>query len=234
MSNRSFEKTITIDAPVEAVWKALTDAERITRWFAPEARVTPGAGGSIWMSWGPGFEGDAKITIWDEHRHLRTEDAKKPMAVDYVLEAQGGGSTTLRLVQSFGEGNWDDEFEGTNLGWTIFLDTLKAFLERRSDAGCRQAIVMCPVSGTLDEAFGRVRAALDRTLGGREVWSLPPKGRIVEVDALDTRAYVTLERFGGQAYLFFNAFIYAAPTPRLDPAELEARVRPALEAAARG
>ena len=52
---RSIEKAVTIDAAPDAVWKALTDAEEITRWFAPDARVTPGQGGKVWLSWGEGM-----------------------------------------------------------------------------------------------------------------------------------------------------------------------------------
>ncbi len=48
---RAVEREIEIDAPVGAVWKALTDAEELTRWFPLNAGVTPGVGGSVWMSW---------------------------------------------------------------------------------------------------------------------------------------------------------------------------------------
>ena len=50
---RTIEKELEIDAPIEAVWKALTDAEELTNWFPLEARVKPGVGGSIWRleSW---------------------------------------------------------------------------------------------------------------------------------------------------------------------------------------
>ena len=32
---------IDIDAPVDAVWKALSDAEEVTRWFATRAAIEP-------------------------------------------------------------------------------------------------------------------------------------------------------------------------------------------------
>ena len=41
---RLVERTLKVNAPVEAVWKALAEADEIARWFAPEARVQPGAG----------------------------------------------------------------------------------------------------------------------------------------------------------------------------------------------
>lgn len=34
---RSIETEILIDSPVEAVWKALAEAEELMRWFPPQA-----------------------------------------------------------------------------------------------------------------------------------------------------------------------------------------------------
>jgi uncharacterized protein YndB with AHSA1/START domain len=60
------ENQIEIAAPVEAVWKALTQSEELKRWFPLEAQATPGEGGKITLSWGPGFEGTSQIEAWDE------------------------------------------------------------------------------------------------------------------------------------------------------------------------
>lgn len=145
MKTRTFETQIEIDAPVETVWKALTEAEEITRWFAPQARTKPGVGGHIWMSWGAPWEGENKIEIWEPGRHLRTSwpwappqaegaaEAGKPvpLTVDYYLESRGG-KTVLRLVHSgFGYGaGWDDEFDGISRGWAYELRSLRFYLER--------------------------------------------------------------------------------------------------------
>ena len=144
MKTRSVETQIEINAPVEAVWKALTEAEEITRWFAPEAKSTPGVGGVIWMSWGAPWEGESKIEIWEPNRHLRTSwpfapprpqggesPAAIPLAVDYYLESRGG-KTILRLVHSgFGSGvGWDEEYDGVRRGWPFELRSLRHYLER--------------------------------------------------------------------------------------------------------
>ncbi len=67
---RAIEKEITIRATADAVWKALTDAGELVRWFAPEARVTPGPGGAIFVSWGPGMEGEQKISLWEKAKSI--------------------------------------------------------------------------------------------------------------------------------------------------------------------
>ncbi len=249
--SRSYEKKITINASPEQVWRALTDGEMIRGWFAADARVTPGEGGSIWMSWGPGFEAETKIAIWEENRRLSTRSPNRPVAVDYLLEGKDG-TTTLRLVQSFGEGDdWDDEYNSTQLGWTIFLDNLKSLLEERPTATCRQACIMLPVDGTPEDVIAKVlgvrgagigvrpagepfvaKTALGDELRGRVVFT-HEKGWAAELTDLDTRVYLTVESAGGKCFLFFCAMVYARPTPKVDLAQLEARFRTLLEGAAR-
>ncbi len=70
-STRSIELEIEIEATPDAVWKALSEGEEVRRWFSPEARVTPGVGGSIWLSWGEGVAGEGAIDIWEPGRRIR-------------------------------------------------------------------------------------------------------------------------------------------------------------------
>jgi hypothetical protein len=44
---RRIENEIEVAAPAEEVWKALTDAGELARWFPLEAHVTLGLGGKI-------------------------------------------------------------------------------------------------------------------------------------------------------------------------------------------
>ena len=69
---RSHEHQIIIDAPVEAVWKALTDAEELTRWLCDKARVIPGEGGRMWSAWGESeLQSDGKIIeVWEPGKRL--------------------------------------------------------------------------------------------------------------------------------------------------------------------
>ena len=57
---RAIEKEIELNAPVEAVWMALTDGKELARWFPLEARVTPGVGGEVFLSVGRLVPGDGK------------------------------------------------------------------------------------------------------------------------------------------------------------------------------
>ena len=131
--SREVRKEIEIAADTQTVWQALTNADELARWFPVEARITPGLGGSIWLSWGGGTEGTAPITHWEAGRRLQWTEDRGPhkLAVDFYLEARGG-TTVVRVVQSgFGDSaDWDDEVHMTEGGWSYFVAHLKWYLER--------------------------------------------------------------------------------------------------------
>ena len=165
-TGRSVEARVDIAAPVEAVWNALTKAEELTRWFPLDARVSPGKGGSIWISWGPPFEGASTIEIWEPNRRLKltqgqesTEPQKEavPLSIDYVLEGRGG-TTTLRLVQSgFGEGSeWDDQYDGTRRGWQFELRSLAHYLEHHRGTPRRVGWSRRAVAVSREQAWERL------------------------------------------------------------------------------
>src|SRR5215831_9196636 len=148
-ARRQHETTIEIDAPIEEVWKAITDAVAMSRWFAPKMTVEPGVGGFVIADWGQGIEWKTSIEIWEPNRHLRLVETRdhfigaSPVAEtfepcrliqDYYLDS-AGGKTVLRLVHSgFGSGeNWDIEYEGTRGGWAGCFFRMKLGLEQHCD-----------------------------------------------------------------------------------------------------
>ena len=160
MSRQVVKETAIAATPGE-VWQALTDARELTRWFPVEARVEPGLGGSIWLSWGEGAGGEAPITAWEPGRRFEWTETRGPikLAVDFHLEARGG-STVVRLVQSgFGDGpEWDDEFHMVTGGWAYFMTHLKWYLERHR--GIQRDLISFreKVSLPRDDVFGRLVA----------------------------------------------------------------------------
>lgn len=158
---RVIETTLEIAAPVDAVWKAITDARELERWFPLRARVTPGVGGEVFMSWGPPWEGGSRIEVWEEGRRLRTrgflEHGDRSL-VEYTLEARGG-RTLLRLVHSgFAHGtDWDDELiGGTERGWRYELRSLRHYLERHAGKDRSAIWPRAQVSGGAAEVWRRL------------------------------------------------------------------------------
>ena len=167
--SRSITKEVVVDAPPDVVWRTLTDAEELMRWFPVEARVEPGLGGSVWLSWGGGTEGTAPITCWEPGRRFGWTESREAhkLAVDFHIEGQGG-RTVVRLVQSgFGDGpEWDDEFHMTQGGWNYFLEHLRWYLERHRG---RPRDLICfrePIALSRPEALARLTRSLG--LGGPE------------------------------------------------------------------
>ena len=163
MPDRKHEFEIPIAASPDEVWKAISEGPEITKWFAPDARVTPGEGGAVWLSWGPGMEGEAKISIWEPGRRLQTTEgpAENPKTVDYFIETRDGG-TVLRLVHSgFGaDAKFDDEYESTDGGWRTFLAMLQFGLERHPGVRHANATVFRFLDMPVTAVWRRLAAAM--------------------------------------------------------------------------
>lgn len=134
--SRAAERTLEIDAPVEAVWKALTDADELIRWFPTAAEVGEGVGGAIRLRWRDLYDFRSVVDVWEPGEHLRYAfpgDGPGPVVTDYWLEGRGG-RTVLRVVTSgFGEGDdWDEFLDGVRHGWDFELRSLRHYLERHA------------------------------------------------------------------------------------------------------
>jgi uncharacterized protein YndB with AHSA1/START domain len=172
---RAFEMSLDLAASPEEVWRALTVAEELVRWFPVDARVTPGAGGSMMWSWGENEHWTTRIDAWEPGRLLRLvqEDARpydaegRPVAegqaapariaIEFTLESHRG-TTRLRLVHSgFGTGAaWDDEVEGISEGWQAELASLRHYLERHRGRDRQFRIARLSTSLSRDQAWTRL------------------------------------------------------------------------------
>jgi uncharacterized protein YndB with AHSA1/START domain len=218
------ERVIEIDADPETVWRALTEGEELKRWFPLDARVTPGVGGAVWLSWGEGIDWETPITVWEPGKHLRTVDSPSQVAVDYYIESHGG-KTVLRLVHSgFSAESWDSEYDNLGAGWAAFLSNLKLYLEHH--AGEPRTMVSYrhpPVEMPREEVFNRVMTALG--LAGQE---LRKGGRYeattIEGDAIagEVSVYAPPVNFSGTVETLSNGFVIVEIEPG------KTKVRPAI------
>src|SRR5262249_43362101 len=180
-TGRQHETRIEIDTPIEEVWKAITEASAMARWFAPKMTVEPGVGGFVLADFGPGLEWKTTIEVWEPNRHLRlvetreqvisasaVSEALEPcrLVQDYYLEA-AGGKTVLRLVHSgFGSGEaWDVEYDGTRGGWPICFLRMKLGLEQHRNESVNRMTLTWPCHGTEHgPVLERIESAAGRTL----------------------------------------------------------------------
>ncbi len=186
---RSAEVEVEIAAPVDAVWKALTKADELSRWFPLEARVTPGVGGRMAWSWDDLYQWEQRIEIWEPGAHLRTvytqsegpdglgvptPDEPPPgaanlvqLAIDFHLEARGEVAV-LRVVHSgFGRGaSWDREYDGVRRGWRYELLSLQHYLERHPGVARHVAWAKRTADVSVEDAWEILTGAEGVTIEG--------------------------------------------------------------------
>lgn len=204
---RAHETRIEIDAPIEEVWKALTEPDAIVRWFSPKSTVQPGAGGTMVADWGPGLEWKTVIEVWEPNQHLRLAETRDRIMTaapeeqrlepcrlvqDFYLEGQGG-KTVLRLVHSgFGSSlEWNQEYEGTREGWASCFLRLKQVLEFHKKESVHNFIVTTLCYATtykqaLEKLLASAPAKIDMRLRGEYMFcGLMPElnGSIVNISA---------------------------------------------------
>jgi len=176
IDERRQQHEIEIDAPIETVWKAITEAEQITCWLCEQARIEPGQGGTLWISWGEGMEGTGIIEGWEPPRVFRiklagempekaVEGESTPgppvMFNEYILESRGS-RTVLRLVHSGipSASSWDSYYDSTDRGWRLFLLALRHYLEKHSGKPRKTAMIMRPITGTVVDSWKKLTTGL--------------------------------------------------------------------------
>ncbi len=142
MTNIAIEREVLIEAPVEVVWRTITEPDQIGQWFADrvELVVEPGAHGYM----GFGDQGGPVVVEavdppthfsfrWN-YRHGEEPVAGNSILVEFTLTSEGDERTRLRVVESGHELlGWPDAetaryAEEHNAGWATYWDRLAKLL----------------------------------------------------------------------------------------------------------
>lgn len=146
MTEKPFFVEVTIAAPVEDVWGALRDPERIRRWHG-------------WH-----FDGlDKEIEV------IYHQDVVES-AAEHRLEVQGGdlfeltdlgGRTRLRITRAprGGDPDWDAYYDDVTEGWITFVHQLAFALERHPGADRRTVFLSGAAATPVLEAAGLAAVA---------------------------------------------------------------------------
>jgi uncharacterized protein YndB with AHSA1/START domain len=153
------EKEIEIAASVDDVWKALTEPEQLAGWMALDARVEPGVGGKVFISWGPDCEFETPIVAWEPGKRIAWEDDL--VRVEFTLESRGG-KTILKMVQSgfFSGADWEKEwYDSTDYGWMFMLISLRFLVEEHRGVKRQVRWPKLKVAITREDAYAKLMAA---------------------------------------------------------------------------
>lgn len=167
---RAIELEIEVAGTPEEVWEAIATGQGITAWFVPTT-VEQKPGGAIVQDFGPGPEMKVAghVHAW-EPPHLfaygqHPEPTEGGMAFEFQVEAKDRSTCIVRLVNSgFGHGEaWDDQYDGTEHGWRIFLHLLSLHLERfkGQPASRVQAMAMVPAPDGPEALWTRILQSFD-------------------------------------------------------------------------
>ena len=96
----SVTREIVLPAPPEEVWPALTEAEQLAGWFAPEVEIDPRPGGAAVFRW----EDEARRAVIEEVEEprrlsFRWGDAAESSCVEFTLDEVEEG-TLLRVRET--------------------------------------------------------------------------------------------------------------------------------------
>jgi uncharacterized protein YndB with AHSA1/START domain len=188
------EITIEVTGTPELVWDAIATGGGLTSWFLP-TDVEEREGGSIVTHMGD-TSSPGTVTGWDPPRRFAYEEPGwaalgghegapvTPLATEFLVEAQSGGTTVVRVVSSaFGTGaDWEREFfEEMEKGWLPWFDRLRLYL---SDFPGQQATPLAldaKVDGTKEAALDAMRADLGIESAGQTVDGRGLAGEVVHV-----------------------------------------------------
>jgi uncharacterized protein YndB with AHSA1/START domain len=148
MGSYTIERAIEIDAPVEVVWRTVTESEQISRWLgdAVELDAQPGAVGTITFRAGTDDPLVVDVTVVDAERPHRFSfrwcappgepaAAGNSTLVTFTLAATGDARTRLRVVESgLDEVDWPEPDKEKfvaehSQGWRERGDALRALFE---------------------------------------------------------------------------------------------------------
>jgi uncharacterized protein YndB with AHSA1/START domain len=147
------EREILIQAPVEVVWRVVTEPEQISRWWSDTAEIDLRPGGEGTLTWDARATSQAATVrivvqrLEPPHRfsfrwlHQGDAEAREGNSalVEFTLAAEGEG-TRLRVVESgFRAVGWPEEdmeryVEEHGSGWDVHLASLRDHVGRLSRA----------------------------------------------------------------------------------------------------
>lgn len=141
---RGYAHRIDILADASQVWRALTEAEQLTRWCSPAADIRARQGGLFRASVDRVTEFEAHIDVFEPERRLRLmylpsselPRAGTVMVDDFILDRVPGGT----IVRLLGSGvpatpEWDTQYWRLRTSWQQAMTRLKVFVEKQSKTG---------------------------------------------------------------------------------------------------
>ena len=167
----------------EQIWEAVATSDGISAWFL-RTDLEEREGGSIVIHIGPEVASPGTVTGWDPPNRLAYVEPDwadltghpgaqvSPLATEFLVEAQSGGTCVVRVVSSaFGVGaDWEQEFFAEmERMWAPFFDHLRLYISHFPGQRATELSVTADVPGRPKEALAATCRALGVTEAGQQV-----------------------------------------------------------------
>lgn len=129
-SLQSVKRDMLIEAPLEKVWSALTEAEQLTRWYAKEASVDFRVGGRMELDHGWGASTSGVITEIEYGKHYILQGEDMSLTITTLTQEVAGVRVSIeyRLELPFGDAG-QAIADNMAYGTLLFLHNMKAVYE---------------------------------------------------------------------------------------------------------
>lgn len=142
-SQRTIHKSVVVKAPPQVVFRALTQASELERWFPTTAKTDPRPGGEYAFTWaleGESATGGAAMSLDGKfidvvpdrkvsYSWLATEK-DHPTTVEWALTPVEGGTRVYLAHSGYGYGDeWDTSWDMVEPGWTKFVENLRSVVD---------------------------------------------------------------------------------------------------------
>ncbi len=137
---RGYAHLVEISAPVNRVWRALTDPKLIAIWSGEEAEIDARQGGLYRIGRRHAGGREAHIDVFEINRRLRliylnspgSPSSESAVVDDFLVDVRkDDGVTSLRLLGSGipDESDWDRPYMKMRMSWERFLARIKVTVE---------------------------------------------------------------------------------------------------------
>jgi uncharacterized protein YndB with AHSA1/START domain len=165
---RYVQVEVEVPGTPEEVWQAIATGPGISSWFVPtEFEVQGGKPVAVKVTMGPGMESTSALTAWEPPRKWAAQSdgwvpGMPPLAIEWSVEARGGGKCIVRIVQSLfaSKDDWDNQLESAGHGWPGFLRTLRIYLTHFRGQRSVMMKWMAPAAGTEAEVWETLTTAV--------------------------------------------------------------------------
>jgi uncharacterized protein YndB with AHSA1/START domain len=145
MADLQIEREVVIEAPVEVVWRTITEPAQISQWFADRVELEVEPGGRGFMAFGDqggpvvvqAVDPPTRFAFRWNHPAGEEPVAGNSMLVEFTLIPDGGERTRLRVVESglellaWPDAEKDRYAEEHSSGWATFMDRLARLVVER-------------------------------------------------------------------------------------------------------